>query len=227
MTPHRSCLLGAALLALATVARAETVVIDYEDLVEGPLGDPLTHHGLQYHDLNTVSGVFPSGETFGPAPDDQFIAEDAGLFYQQFPGYGSPTHALTFGVAFVPGDNLTIGPLATVTIDLDAPVATASLDIGFYENGPWGGIVYHLDGLSGGQVVASDSYTLSDLGGRDNPATHTLAINGSNIQTLHLYATFGSEYSMPRGMIDNLTLGYDVPVATTTTSFGRVKSLYR
>ncbi len=224
----RHCLALLALVAGASFAHAGTTVIDYEDLTqEGTLGDPLLHMGVTYHDLNSVSGVFPTGETFGPQPEDEFVAEDAGLLYAEFPGFGSPTHGLTFGIAYIPGENLTIGPLSTVMMDLPEPVGAASLDIAFYENGPWGGIMFHLDGLHQGQVVASDTYTLSDLGGRDNPAVHHLAITGSSIDQLHLYATYGNEYSMPRAFLDNLTLTADDPLPARATTFGRVKQLYR
>jgi hypothetical protein len=211
----------------ATAVFATTVVIDYEDLTEGPLGDPLTHMGVTYHDLNNVSGVFPDGSTFDPQPDDQFILENAGLFYQAFPNYGSPVNSLTFGIAYVPGENLTIGPLSTVTMDLDAPVTEASFDLGYYENGPWGGIVFHLDGLSGGQVVAATSVTISDQGGRDNPAATSLSIAGPAFTQLHFYATYGHDYSMPRAMIDDLTLTYEGSTPTATSTWGRVKQLYR
>lgn len=219
-----SAIAAAILFASATLAGA--VVIDYEDLTEGPLGDPFTHMGVTYHDLNNVSGVFPDGSTFDPQPDDQFILEDAGLFYADFPAYGSPVNALTFGIAYVPGENLSIGPLSTVTMDLDTPVTQATFDLAYYENGPWGGIEFHLDALSGGQVVAATSFSISNLGGRDNPAITTMSVSGPAFDQLHFYATYGSQYSMPRAMIDDLTLGDDsTPVEPTT--WGRVKSLYR
>jgi hypothetical protein len=215
------------LFAVSLPALATTVVIDFEDLTEGPQGDPLTHMGVTYHDLNNVSGVFPDGSTFESQPGDEFIVENAGVFYADFPAYGSPVNALTFGIAYVPGDNLTIGPLSTVTMDLDAPASEASLDLAFYENGPWGGIEFHLDALNEGQVVASDSFVISDLGGRDNPAIATLSVAGANFTDLHLYATYGADYSMPRAMIDDLTLTRDEAVASATTTWGRVRSLYR
>ncbi|MDM7916114.1 MAG: hypothetical protein QUU85_12735 [Candidatus Eisenbacteria bacterium] len=203
-----SCLALAAALSIVPLAGAETVVSDYEDLTEGGQGDPFTYQGVTYHDLNTVSGVFPDGSTFDPQPDDQFIIENAGVFYIDFPAYGSPVNALTFGIAWVPGENLTMGPLSTVTLDLDQPATEASLDLAYYENGPWGGIVFHFDALSQGQVVASDSFDISNLGGRDNPAIRTLAVSAGEITQLKLYATFGEEYSMPRAMIDDLTITY-------------------
>jgi hypothetical protein len=221
------CFAVAVAVASAPAARANTIVIDYEDLTEGPQGDPFSHMGVTYHDLNNVSGVFPDGSTFGPQPDDEFILENAGAFYVDFPQYGSPVNALTFGIAYVPGDNLTIGPLSTVTMDLHGLVTEASLDIAFYENGPWGGIEFHLDGILGGQVVASTSYLISDLGGRDNPTFTTLSISGAAFDQLHLYATYGQDYSMPRGMIDDLTLTYEDGTPVAATSWGRVKQLYR
>mgnify|MGYP000864643416 CR=1 FL=1 len=217
---------GALILGLAGTARAETIVIDYEDLAEGSLGDPLLHQGVTYHDLNTVSGVFPNGETFDPQPQDEFILENAGLFYNDFPGYGSPVNALTFGIAFIPGENLTIGALSTVTMDLPAPATSASLDLAYYENGVWGGIVYHLDALHEGQVVASDSFTISDNGGRDNPAASSLEVSGVLFDQLHLYATFGADYSMPRGMIDDLTITFSDGVPTVETRWGRMKESF-
>ncbi|MFB3908942.1 MAG: hypothetical protein ACE15D_11115 [Candidatus Eisenbacteria bacterium] len=222
-----SCLALAAALSIVPLAGAETVVSDYEDLTEGGQGDPFTYQGVTYHDLNTVSGVFPDGSTFDPQPDDQFIIENAGVFYIDFPAYGSPVNALTFGIAWVPGENLTMGPLSTVTLDLDQPATEASLDLAYYENGPWGGIVFHFDALSQGQVVASDSFDISNLGGRDNPAIRTLAVSAGEITQLKLYATFGEEYSMPRAMIDDLTITYGGAVATAPASWGSVKALYR
>jgi len=221
------CLAIAAALAWAPAALSTTVVIDYEDLAEGSQGDPLTHMGVTYHDLNSVSGVFPDGSTFDPQPGDEFIVEDAGLFYVDFPGYGSPVNALTFGTAYVPGENLTIGGLSTVTVDLAGPATEATLDLAYYENGPWGGIEFHLEGLSGGQVVTATSFSISDLGDRDNPAATQLSIAGPAFDQLRLYATYGAEYSMPRAMIDDLTLTYEDSTPVTATTWGRVKGLYR
>src|SRR5262249_24567518 len=70
----------------------------------------------------------------------------------------------------------------------------------------WGGIEYHLDGLLNNEVVASDSFVISDLGGRDNPTFATLAIEGGEFDTLHLYATFDDQFSAPRGIVDNLEI---------------------
>lgn len=204
----QSQICAAALLVATGSAFAGPVTSDFEDLAEGPLGIPFVHDGITYHSLNNVSGVFPSGEKFGPQLDDEAIIEDATLFYDENPTWGSADKTLTFGTAYVPGDNLSLGRLSTVMMDLSANADGATIDVGFYENGPWGGIEIHLDALAAGTVVASDSFILSDLGGRDNTATNTLTVAGAEFDQLNIYATFGSEYSMPRVILDDVTINY-------------------
>jgi len=114
--------------------------------------------------------------------------------------------ALTFGNVYIPGANLSIGPLASAWMDLDVPGTAASLDLAYYENGPWGGIQYVLAAVRNGNVVASDVLTISDLGGRDNPTYAKLAVGGAEFDSLHLYAWKNDAYSAPRGMIDNLSV---------------------
>lgn len=182
-------------------------ISNYDDLTEGSLDIAYVYNGVSYHDVNGIGGVFPDGSTF--TPDDvgnQLIIEDATDFYLDFPDYGSSPNSMTFGTAYIPGPNLTIGPLVRVTMDLDAPASAASVDIAFYENGPWGGIVIHLDALDAGTVVASDMITIADGGGRDNPTTATLGVDGATFDSLKLYATFGDQPSAPRIMMDDLTL---------------------
>lgn len=196
-----------AVLAFASLAAAQTV-IDFEDQVEGPLGDPWTHAGMTFHDLNMVSGVFPDGSPFGPEPTDQCICEDATDWYNSFPGWGSADKLLTFGNAYIPGDNLSLGRLSSVTVDLDAHADSISMDVGFYENGPWGGIVVHLDALLNGQVVGTDSFQIADGGGRDNGAINSLAVSGVEFDQLVIYSTYGNEYSLPRIILDDLTINW-------------------
>lgn len=197
------CLAAAVCVGAATADSIST----YEGFPEGFLGTSFSDNGVSYRDANLQGGVFPDGSTFTPADlGSEFIIENANFFYDSFPSYGSRKNCLTFGSAFIPGDNLSIGALSSIWMDLDQPATAAQLDIAYYENGPWGGIVYHLDGLSGGSVVASDSFVLSNLGGRDNATFSTMSIGGATFDTLHLYATFGDQYSGPRGMIDDLTL---------------------
>lgn len=197
---------GVVLLAMSASAFAGTTVRDYEDLTEAFYGTSFHHQGITYHDVNQVSGVFPDGETFGPQIDEQVIVENATVFYVDFPTYGSPNNVLTFGSSFINGDNVSIGRVSSVTMDLDDPADFVSMDIAYLENGPWGGIVLHLDALLGGNVVGQDSLTISDLGGRDNAQIDVFSIGDATFDQLHLYATFGSDYSLPRVMIDDLTL---------------------
>lgn len=192
------------LLALPAFA---DVFHDYENFTEGVIGDSFHHDGVTYHDANNVNGFFPDGEPF--TPDDlgtDFIIENAGLFYNDFPGYGSRTNALTFGRAFVPGENLTIGPLASIWMTLDELGSAASMDIAFYEDGPWGGIEWVLEGVRDGEVVASERYTIAGGDGRDNPTWTTLSIDGAEFDSLHLYSWLNDDYTAARGMIDDLAV---------------------
>lgn len=199
-------LLGA--VVCTTTASFGDVFHDYDDLTEGFLGQSYDYNGVQYHDVNNVSGVFPDGSTFGPTDlGNEVIIENAALFYNDFPGYGSANNSMTFGTSFVPGDNLTIGALASVWMTPDDLGNAASFDIAYYENGPWGGIVWHLDATRNGSVVASDEITISDAdSGRDNPTFATMAVSGAEFDALHLYSTWQGDYTGARGMIDNLSI---------------------
>ncbi len=194
-------------VCLSATAGAD-VFSDYEDLEEGFLGLSYSHHGVNYRDVNLVSGHFPDGSTFEVPEESRrnLIIEDATYFYDDFPDYGSPNNSLTFGLSYIGGPNLTIGPLASLWMDLDELSNAASLDLGYYENGPWGGIEYHLEALQDDAVVASDSFVISDLGGRDNPTFATLSVSGADFDQLHLFAWYDGTYSMPRGMIDDLSI---------------------
>jgi hypothetical protein len=182
-------------------------VSTYDDLVEGFLGTSYAYNGVSYHDVNGIGGVFPDGSTFTPEDvGDQVIIEDATDFYVVHPEWGSSPNAMTFGTSFVPGPNLSIGALVQVTMDLDVPANAASVDIGYYENGPWGRIVIHLDALDAGTVVASDSVTIADGGGRDNDTVGVLSVAAESFDALRLYATYEDQPSAPRVLIDNLVL---------------------
>jgi hypothetical protein len=213
---HMTIVCAAAALAAAP-ALADVSVSTYDDLPEGFYGQTYYYNGVTYTDVNNVDGVFPDGGTFEAGGEsveslgNTIVIENATLFYNDFPAWGSPTQAMTFGRAYVNGDNLSLGPVSTVTMNLDSPADSASLDIAFYENGPWGGIVYHLDAYSGTTIVASDSFTIADGGGRDNIATRTLAVSGATFDSLRLSATFGAQFSGPRILMDNLTLNLVTP----------------
>jgi len=215
----KSMMMGVGALLVSTQALATVSVSTYDDLGEGFYGSTYHYNGVTYTDVNNVAGVFPDGSTFTAGGGvtglgDTIIVEDATLLYNDFPGWGSADKCLTFGTTYVPGDNLSLGALSTVTMELDEVADSASLEMAYYENGPWGGIVYHLGAFMGGSLVASDSLTISDLGGRDNLAFATLSVSGAEFDSLLLYATYGSEYSGPRILVDNLTLN-TVPAPAT------------
>lgn len=218
---------------IASQAIAVPFVENYEGLSEDFYGTSWTHNGLTYRDVNDQPGSFPSGETFTASDPNTFagmgpylMIENATLLYNDFPDFGSPVNALTFGYSFVQGNNLSIGALSTAWVDLPTAADSASFEIVYYENGPWGGIVYHLDALLGNTVVASDTFTIADGGGRDNIAFNELAVTGATFDTLHVYATWGPGYSGPRGMIDNLTLNF-VPEPTSLGFLGASAVLMR
>lgn len=208
---------------IASAGIAGTSVSTYDDLSEDFYGESFHYNGVTYSDVNNVAGVFPSGDTFDAdgifGLGHQVIVENAALLYNDFPGWGSANNGLTFGTSFVVGDNLSLGALSTVSMALDEVADFASLEIAYYENGPWGGIQYHLDALMGGSVVASDSFSISDLGGRDNLAFASLSVDGAVFDSLHLYATYGSEYSGPRALLDNLTIN-TVPAPSALALLG-------
>lgn len=199
--------------ALVAPAFAQTVVTNYDDLSEGFYGNEYTHNGVTYHSVNNVPGVFPDGGTFEPGGDvfglgDTIMVENAALLYNDFPGWGSPNNVLTFGSAYIPGDNLSLGALSTMSMDINGVADSASFDMGYYENGPWGGISFHLEAMMGGSVVASDSFVISDLGGRDNIAFAQLSVDGALFDSLRVFATYGDDYSGPRFIMDDLTINY-------------------
>ena len=186
---------------------AVPVVSNYDDLTEGSLGTSYHYNGVNYHDVNGIGGVFPDGSTF-TAQDvgDLLLIEDATVFFVDFPDYGSSPNTLTFGTSYVPGPNVSIGAFVRATMDLDQPANAVSVDLAYYENGPWGGIEFHLDAYRNGSVVGSDGLTIANGGGRDSATTSSLAISGVEFDSLKMYATYAGQPSAPRLMIDNLSL---------------------
>jgi hypothetical protein len=194
-------------LSIGAGACSAQVFHDYENFAEGFLGETLVHNGVTYRDVNRVSGFFPDGIPFGPTElGSENIIEQANVWYDSFPTYGSRNNVLTFGRAFINGTNLSLGALASVWMDLDTPATAASLDLGYLENGPWGDIEYILEAHMGGVVVAKDSLTISNLGGRDNGVWQTLSISGVTFDQLHLYGWLNGAYTAPRGIVDDLRI---------------------
>ena len=182
-------------------------LITYDDLDEGFLGQSHHHQGVTWYGVNGIGGVFPDGSTFVPADvGDELVVEHAAMLYADFPSFGSAPNALTFGTAYVDGDSFSIGPLVRATADLDQPARVLALDLAYYENGPWGGITLHLDGYSGGVLVASDELTIAAGGERDNVAVARFSIEADAIDSFTLRATWNDQPTAPRVMIDNLAL---------------------
>lgn len=206
-TPRVAGIAAGILAGMATGVCSAQVSHDYENFAEGFYGETFVHDGVTYRDVNRVSGVFPDGIPFGPEElGSENIIEQADVWYDVFPGYGSRNNVLTFGRALVNGTNLSLGALASVWMDLDAVGTSASLDLGYLENGPWGNIEYILEAHMGGAVVARDSLVISDLGGRDNGAWQTLSVGGVEFDQLHIYGWLNGEFTAPRGIIDDLTI---------------------
>jgi hypothetical protein len=192
----------------ATLTAGAADVSTYDGLAEGFYGQVFSHNGVTYSEVNDVGGSFPGGDTFTPEDiGNNFIIENSQFLFDDFPQWGSAPNTLTFGTAYVPGPNLSLGAFARATMTLDVPASAAEVSMVFYENGPWGGIVFHLDAVRNGEVVDTATYTLADGGGRDNIGFATLAVSFDvGFDTLKMYATWGDGYSAPRLMIDNLTL---------------------
>ncbi|MBO9663904.1 hypothetical protein [Dokdonella sp.] len=178
---------------------------NYDDLEEGFKGTVFHHNGVTYREINNLGGVFPDGSTFDAEyVGDNVLIDDAKLLFKDFTSFGSSPNVLGFGRALIPGPNISLSPLVRATMDLDAPASAASFEAMFYENGPWGGIELHLDAYRGEELVASDSVTLSDLGGRDDLTTRTFSVAGATFDSLRFYATFDGQPSAPRVIVDNL-----------------------
>lgn len=197
----------AILLSIASPALAEVQVSKYDDLPEGFLGTSYVYQGITYHDVNGVGGVFPDGSTFNAADTgDQLIIENAQFLFNDHPSWGSASNVLNFGTAFIPGGNLTLGALSRVTMDLPAASNSASIEMCFYENGPWGGIEFHLEALLNGSVVDASAFTILNEGGRDRIAFNTLSVAAPQFDSLRIFATYDGHYSAPRLIIDDLTI---------------------
>ncbi len=184
----RKTMLVLGLAAASGSASAQFANFDNE--TEGFKGPSFSSGGLTFYSVNNNSGVNPDGSNFNPGDYGQeVIIENATLAYNDFPSVLSPFNALSFGSSFVPGDSLTINLVSEVYITNNASATAASLDLVHYENGPWGGLMVHLDALDRGSVVATDSFTISDLGGRDNPIGSHLSVSGATFDTVRLHVT--------------------------------------
>lgn len=210
----------------ASFAQAD-IFHNFENLSEGFLGASYTADGITYRDVNNVSGFFPPsdgvpGDPFTQADlGDQVIIERAVPLFDDFPDFGTPNNAMTFGNTYVNGDNLSIGALASVYIDVPWIGNSVSFNLAYYENGPWGNIEYRLDAIRNGSVVGSDSFLIADGGGRDNATFRTMSISGVEFDTLQLYARLDGDYTAPRAIIDNVAIqAAPVPEPATLAALG-------
>ncbi|KAA0214634.1 MAG: hypothetical protein DYG94_08220 [Leptolyngbya sp. PLA3] len=181
---------------------------NFDSLAEGFVGPMLTDGGITFFDLNNNSGVNPDGSNFGPGDyGTDFIIENATFAVNDFPGFLSGPNALSFGTAFMPGDNLSINILSTFSMTTGQVENAADMDLVYYENGPWGGIQLHLRALLNGSVVGEDLITISDLGGRDNPTGAHMSISGVDFDTLVFTAEFADGTATAfAGIFDNVSI---------------------
>jgi len=198
-------------MAVAMIAGTTTAqTLNFDSETEGFLGTSNDFSGVTVFAVNQNSGVNPDGSSYGPGDyGDQVVIEDANLLALDFSDV-SPDNVLSFGGSFVPGDNLTINLMSQVFISPNTAVDYFAVDLFYYENGPWGGIEVIVEGTNRGSAVVSDSFVISDLGGRDS-VTHTrVELSGASFDTVRIYSKNpdGSE-SVFATVMDNMT--FDAP----------------
>jgi hypothetical protein len=208
MNTMRYLAAGAA-IALAPAALAQSANFDAE--TEGFKGPDFTSTGVRFFNCNNVNGFYPGPEHEPFTPQDlgtDLIVENATVVEADFPDAISVPNTLTFGLAYIPGENVSLGPLAAVSVQPAAggSIAQAAFDIVYYENGPWGGIVVTVDALQNGQVVGTTSFTVSDLGGRDNPVAQHLTVSAPGFDTVRITSRLNGDYTTLRALIDNVVL---------------------
>ncbi|GAB4385541.1 MAG: hypothetical protein Kow0022_11800 [Phycisphaerales bacterium] len=196
-----------AIAALSSAALADGFT-NFDSLTEGFMGSSFTDGGITFFDLNNDTGINPDGSSFGPGDyGTDFIIENATLAVNDFPAYLSGPNALSFGTAFVPGDNLSINVVSTFSMTTGSIANAADMDLVYYENGPWGGIHLNLYALLNGSIVGQDTIVISDLGGRDNPVGGHLSISGVSFDTLVFNAQFANGTSTAfAGIVDNVRI---------------------
>ena len=201
-------LIAMSIALIAGTTAAQTLNFDSE--TEGFLGTSHDFNGVTVFAVNQNSGINPDGSTFGPGDyGDQVVIEDANLLANDFPAV-TPDNVLSFGSSFVNGDNLSINLMSQVFISPNTSVDYFAVDLFHYENGPWGGIEVIVEGSDRGTPVVTDSFVISDLGGRDNVVHTRVELTGASFDTVRIYS------EMPDGtetvfatVMDNMT--FDAP----------------
>lgn len=198
----------AAVVLAATAAVAVADFANFDAETEGFKGTSFTTDGITIFSVNNNSGLNPDGSTFNPGDyGSEVIIERALVVFNDFPSVVSAPNMLSFGGSLVPGDNTSVNLLTEVFMTNNQTATEASLDLVHFENGPWGGIIIRLDALDRGAVVASDTHTISDLGGRDNPRATHLAVSGVAFDTIRLHAVYPDGTStVIAGLVDNVSI---------------------
>ncbi len=180
----------------------------FETPREGFVGSSFTDGGITFYDLNNDSGLNPDGTTYGPGDyGTDFIIENATLAINDYPDVLSGSHALSWGTSYIAGDNLSINIVSTFSMTTDSIETDASMDLLYFENGPWGGITIELLAMLGGDVVNTDSILISDLGGRDGLIGDRLSVTGVEFDSLTVNARYADGTSTVfAGLIDNVTI---------------------
>lgn len=200
-------------IAIALVALSSGLAVaggytGFENLSEGFAGASFSDGGIAFFGMNNDSGLNPDGSTYGPGEyGTDFIIENATLAINDFPGTLSGTNVLSWGTSFIGGDNLSINILSTFSMTTGQLETAASLDLLYFENGPWGGITIEMLAMRDGMLVNSDSILISDLGGRDNLIGDQLSVSGIAFDTLTINARFDDGTSTVfAGLIDNVSI---------------------
>tara|TARA_A100001391_G_scaffold166456_3_gene126575 strand:- start:263 stop:967 length:705 start_codon:yes stop_codon:yes gene_type:complete len=182
----------------------------FESLSEGASGPSFTDGGITFFGLNNDSGLNPDGSLFGPGEyGSDFIIENATLAINDFPDTLSGSNALSWGQswAWIPGENLSINIVSTFSMTTNSIETDGSLDLLYFENGPWGGITIELLATLDGEVVNSDSILISDRGGRDGLIGDRLSVSGVAFDTLSVNARFDDGTSTVfAGLVDNVSI---------------------
>ena len=201
-------LIGIAALATLSATSFAAGYTGFETPREGFMGSSFTDGGITFFGLNNDSGLNPDGSTYVPGEyGTDFIVENATLAINDFPDTLSGTNALSWGSNFIAGDNLSVNIVSPFSMSTNQTETDAWFDILYFENGPWGGIIIELLAFNRGDLVNSDSITISDLGGRDNLIGDQLGVFGVEFDSLTVNARFADGTSTVfAGLIDNVNI---------------------
>jgi hypothetical protein len=208
-----------AAIAIASASGTLAQTANFDSETEGFQGPSLLTSGINIFGVNGNSGLNPDGSTFGPGDyGTEVVIERAIVVFNDFPDVVTPDNMLGFGGSFVPGDSVTINLLTEVFFATDSTETYCGVDIVHYENGPWGGIRVIMEGLDRGSVVTSSEFTISDLGGRDNPTATRLEISdAAGFDTVRIHAQFADgTQTVFTALMDNLT--FDEPSCPADTN---------